>query len=143
MPTEAETREHVQRNLTDWLGSVQVDRDGDFVIKVESSMGYVSVAALTDTSTVVIIRGLIARGVKPSPEMFEWIATEGQVANWFGKPRAQKMDDGTYMVELASNLLGDSLDPDELRTAVSGVLGTANELDEEFVAKFGGERYID
>ena len=40
-------------------------------------------------------------------------------------------------------LLGDYLDPEELRSAIGAVATTGNDLDDEVQDRFGGERWAD
>ena len=44
-------------------------------------------------------------------------------------------------VTFSHNLLGDYLDAEELMYAVGGVASSADELDDELVAKFGGRTF--
>jgi hypothetical protein len=69
-----------------------------------------------------------------------WIATEGQYY-WFGKTVARVDSQGSWRVNFEHTLLGDFLDPEELRQAARVVGTTADEIDDVIVQKFGGRRF--
>ena len=51
--------------------------------------------------------------------------------------------EGKFTLWLTHSLLGDYLDIEELKSAVATMANTADRLDDELKAKFGGERYDD
>ena len=93
--------------------------------------------------SLVYLWSPIGREVPPSPELYEWAATEGR-QKWFGGVNVQKSQDGkTCFITYDHTLLGNFVDPDELSTACNMVGWTADELDEVVHSKFGGKRYTD
>lgn len=136
-----EMRERVRYVLTEALGSVEVDRDGDFSFPHESTRVFIGVRPFGAEGTVVVIDAPVVFGATPSPELYEWIALH---ANDYvlGHLGCELRDDGV-LVLVSHRLLGDYMDPEELLRAVSAVAGTANRLDEEVMVLFGGERFAD
>lgn len=132
------TRGRVQRMLTDLLGTVEVDSDGDFTFQHESSRVFVRVLPWTEDSTVVHVVAYTNLEVPPSPELFRFIATFDEYA--FGHLGASEQE-GSVMVTFSETLLGEFLDPEELKTAVLGVALGANEIDDKIVSRFGGRTF--
>jgi len=130
-------KDKVQRYLIDLFGSAKVDRDGDFVLKSGSSTCYVSIKAWGDESTIVRIFSLTNREVPASPELFDFVANSSY---YFGNLFCKKKD-SVVTVYFAHSLLGEFLDPDEFRTALLMVGQTADELDDQIKAKFGGKLF--
>lgn len=81
--------------------------------------------------------------VKLTPEVFRWIAVDGNFK--FGSVNALENSDepGTGMLSFHYSIIGVDLDESELEHAVRVVAITANRLDTELQAKFGGEKLRD
>jgi hypothetical protein len=138
----AAVSQKVQRILTDMLGSVQVRKNGTFYMTNDSAAIIVEVREWGD-ETIVKVFSPMLRNVRPTEEVFRWIATEGQ-SFWFAHARAYIRDeDGLCDILMEQDLLGDTLDPEELRTAVSAVAISANDLDDKLQSRFGGIRWTD
>jgi hypothetical protein len=138
-----EVKDRVQRLLTDIVGTVQIDRDGDFTFEYESTRVFVGVHPWEGQDlTIVRVSSIPVWEMKGSPELFERVATEAGKLR-FGALSLFKRDDGLYNLNLAHNLIGDTLDPDELKTAVLAVTFTSDDLDDEYSASFGGKRWAD
>jgi len=137
----AEVREKVQRILTKNLGSVEVDQDGDFLIREGSTAVVVRVTDWLDDTLVFLVVPML-HGVPATPELFRWVATDGQ-GFLFGNSRAYEKGDGTVDLTLEHTLLGTYLDESELMVALIGVAGTANHFDDELQNRFGGKRLFD
>lgn len=94
-----------------------------------------------ETRTLVMMYVPVLRQVPPSPELFKYIAIEGQ-QYFFGSLRyIPDVDQG--LVAFEQTLLGDYLDGDELMTALAALANTGNDLDDELQKRFGGKRYVD
>ena len=92
------------------------------------------------TSALVDVFAPVLLDVKPSPELWEYVAKNTD--NWiFGHLSAEPTDDGTVTLILSHRLLGDYLDPEELKTAVGGIAVSADEVDDELRQRFGGRRF--
>jgi len=127
-------KDKVQRYIIDWAGSAQVDKDGDFFIRRGSSTVFVSVKPFVEDSSVVRIFAVTNRQVPASPELFEFIATSSY---WFGHLLCV-CKDGLATVMFSHTLLGDFLDPEELKTAVAMVALTSDGIDDKIAERFGG-----
>lgn len=94
--------------------------------------------------TLVHIWSPILTEVKPSPELYKWVATEGGT-RWFGHVRVIPGDapDGDVQLVMEHAILGDFLDQRELEAALFGVLTSADKLDDELQSRFGGSRWAD
>ena len=132
-------KERVRRILIDRLGSCEEDRDGDFTIRNGSARVYIRVNQRNEDATIVHIWALVALDIPPTPELFEHIARNAD-GYFFGHLGMFEGDDG-ITVTFSHNLLGDYLDAEELMYAVGGVASSADELDDELVAKFGGRTF--
>jgi len=136
-----EVRAKVQRMLIEILGSAQVDKDGDFRIQKGSCRGWVKVKDYGDGDFLVAISAFLLFDVPESPELFEWIAKEGSLY-YFGHPAfcSWETEGKTESIlALEHTLFANTLDLDELRYAVFGVFGTADDLDDSLKDRFGGE----
>ena len=137
-----EVKDRVLRMLGDIVGTVEVKGDGDFSFAWETTRLHVGVSPFRESETTVRVQAVAVWEVPESPELFKWIATQAH-GYTFGALSLYTRTDGTYNVNFIHTLLGDTLDPDELRHAVNAVSWTANEIDEIVVEKFGGKRWAD
>jgi hypothetical protein len=140
----------VQRILTQHLG-YKFQMQGDVML-----------LAFEDASTVVTVRCVpfgsmderlpqvlvhiecpLLIDVKPTPELLEWVARNA-TKRWFG---AVSLGDGpgddTVHLSLMHTLVGDTIDPMELALPLLLMLKSADELDDELQARFGGKRMAD
>jgi len=146
MTTVEQVKSKVQRFLTDELGRIEIDRDGDFVVHHESSVVFVRVAARNDKPDAdIVIRAFanMVSDVNMTPEVYKWVATEGQDFI-LGSCAALVDDDGrSGIIQFRDAIVGNDLDPNELFSLVFSVLFTSNSLDDEIVKMFGGKLFLD
>jgi len=136
----AVTRSKVQQYLTRNFSSVNIDEDGDFSLRNGSARIFVRVVVREGVDwTHVSLWAPVLRGVKETPAVFEYVALHAD-DYVFGHLHAIRFDDG-IAIGLSHNLLGDYLDEDELGRAVGGMLGVADEIDDELKTQFGGTRF--
>lgn len=138
------TRDKVQTILTSKLGKIQLDRDGNFRIEYESTMANISVKE-SDDWTLIEVTSPIAFNSNHSSEIFEFcnllnMTLEFGTVIYSYDPNGDSKQNMTIIKHV---LLGNTLDPDELMNAVIAVIKTADDIDEVFVNKFGGQRYLD
>ncbi len=136
-------RDKVQRHLTDEFGSVSVNSDGVFRINAESTAAFISCSDWGDDGeTVVRIYSPVLFDFDLTPEVFEYVARENDYT--FGSLGLLTGEDDTSpILEFRHTLLGNFLDPQELINATVMVGATANRLDDELRARFGGKRFAD
>jgi hypothetical protein len=132
----------VQRILTEEFGTVRIDRDGDFGVQNESAVAFVSVKPWGDDEVVVHVTAYMLNDVPLTPEVFEWVATEGSY--FFGHVHVLRTEgESTGTLVFTHTLLGDFLDKPELLHAVNSVAILANNLDDELQSRFGGRKFIE
>lgn len=136
-----ELKERVRSILTDMLGLIEIDQDGDFRISIDSAAVFVRVVELEDLNVIHIFSQVLTE-VPLSGELYRWVATEGQQF-LFCNASVREVDDHTGVVEFQYNILGDYLDAEELRMAVRAVVSVAEEKDDELQARFGGRRFFE
>lgn len=133
----------VQRILAkNWR--VELDADGGFLLRFESTACRVTCHQDEDAGSVIIkITAPILFDVPVTNELFRWVATEG--ANYrFGNAHLYLDDsEATTAIFFTQMILGDYLDEEELNWAVSSVGFTADRLDDELLPIFGGRRTTD
>ena len=140
MPTVGEVQQKVQRTLADLFGSVKVAANGMFVLNSGSAAVGVVVEPFMNDHVVVKVMSFVLAEFKITPEVYKWVATSGQAFE-FGTFSVVEGD--KPMLRLSHSLLGDFLDPEELRMAVMFVGLIADKTDDELKAKFGGKRMAD
>lgn len=130
----------VQRILTEEFGTVSIDRDGDFSVTYGSAMAFITFADL-EQFVVVEIAAYVLSDVPVTPELLRYAALEG--GHVFGH-MSVLVDDGgdTGTLVFSHTLLGDFLDKDELLLALEWVAGTADDVDDELQAQFGGTVFL-
>lgn len=149
-------KDKVSRFAREVFNVVQLDDDGDLIIPYESTKIFIrvferEVAADSEefwnenqlSRTAVYVWALTIFDVKPSNELYKWVATEG--ADFFyGHCKVCPFgESGNVQVIFEITIPGDSIDPGELKQALLAVAMTADDLDDGLKAKFGGKRVED
>ena len=133
-----EINDKVRRYLTDWLGDVQVDSEGNFNLRHGSTHVFIRVDKYNDNNTTVRVFAITNREVPPSPELYKYVSMASHDCV-FGKLTIQELEEGLLVV-CSQTLLGESLDPMNLEAAVAIVAGLADDIDDKIQAKFGGKK---
>lgn len=150
MATVEQTMMKVQRILTGPM-KLQVGLSGDgYSVRFQDTSTVVNLKvhdwgkdAAGESRSLVVISSMILRDVKPSPGLFEWVAREGG-SKWFGHIEVHNDgDSGNVMLIMSHTLLGDTLDEQELQSAMWTVLASADQWDDVLKEKFGGKRWSD
>jgi hypothetical protein len=124
---------------------------GDYILNFESTQLNVMIDERSfggNDSVVVRFSAPILYGVQLTPELYEWVSTQGSSYD-FGCVRVVPIESETGDPANEGNLwfnhtiLGDYLDPQELHWAVAAVGFTADSLDDELKPMFGGKRHAD
>ena len=151
-------KDKVQRFAKQFFNVVQLDDDGDLSIPYESTNIFISCGELDQSNpelnefrrdneistTIVNIWALVLREVKATPELFKWIATEGQTFDYGRFKLSERPDSpGKYAVIFEHNLAGDTLDAGELKGALAAVGFVADGEDDNLKARFGGKTVED
>jgi len=136
----------VQRILADELGSVEIDRDGDFIVKHESAVTFVSVFAFNDNEDSDIVVRCVApmvTAVPLTPEVFRWVAVEGQRFTFGSCYVVPEENPANGWIYFRYSIVGNDLDSNELLSAVYRTAFTANEYDDKLKELFGGKLFSD
>jgi len=136
-------RQKVQRILTQKLGPVRVDEDGDFIVEYESARMLIEVCeGLGDDGVVVQFRCPLVDGVKLTNEVYKWVATKGQ-SRRIGALGVIESDENPGVGVIANEqcIIADDLDESELMANVVVLLRDSARLDTELQSMFGGELF--
>lgn len=132
------TKRKVEAYLANLAPSVTIDESGAYSARSGSSRVFVRVVPHPDgESTMVYVFAPLVEGATLSPELYEYVATDASTV--FGTLLVIKDDESTGGIILRHSLLGDFLDAAELEYAVGGIAASADELDNDLAARFGGE----
>lgn len=128
---------NVQRILSDSFHGVELWKGG-FTLRNDSARLFIRVVE-QETRVLVKLTCPLVTGCVPTPELFKHVALHAD-DYLFGHLSVEEDEDkvGIFFTHI---LLGDYLDDEELKQAVGGVLGVADEIDEELEKLFGGERF--
>lgn len=138
-------RTKVQRFLTEIVGTVSVDADGDFRVTYNSATVFVECLAHKpkDGEEILGVKFScpLVMNVPVTNSLFKWAATEGAFYR-FGNV-AVILDDKEEKASLLffHNLYANDLDASEVKNALLTMLFTADALDTELQKKFGGEMF--
>ena len=129
--TTAERVREYLRSFDDF----EVDDDGNCSLQYGSARVEITVGVFDEDQSVVKVRSACVTGAKPSPELYQHVAT---YPSEVGHLRLVDEDDGTVTINFCHSLLGEFLNPAELRMTVVAVAFTADDLDDGLAARFGG-----
>ena len=150
MATVEQTMMKVQRLLTGPMG-LRVMLDGErFSVRFDGASTAIQIRVMDggkdpdgEPQTYVLISALILQYVRPTPELYEWVARKGG-SRWFGHVEVHDDDEpGTVYLLMSHTLLGDYLDEKELVAGLWSVLAAADSWDDELQPRFGGRRMVD
>ncbi len=142
MPTVEEVTQRVQRMLADNF-STRLGRDGAFFVEKGSTSCRISCNPMGETDHVLVTLNIpILHDVPISDDLCRWIALEG--SRMFGSYSLYADDSGKEgFLWFGHNLLGDTIDTDELCIAVALCLRMADMEDDELQKRFGGRLTIE
>lgn len=149
-------KDKVSRYAREVFNIVRLDDDGDLIIPYESTRVFIRViehevepdneSFWNDNQlsrTCVYVWAPTVFDVTPTNELYKWVATEG-ADFWYGHCKVTPFGDkGNVQVIFEITIPGDTIDPGELKRALLSVATTADNLDDELKAKFGGKRVED
>lgn len=146
-------KDKVMRFAKEVFNVVMIDDDGDLVIPYESTKIFIrtferEVAPDSEafwnenqlSRTAVYVWAPTIYDVKPSNELYKWVATEGGDF-FYGHCKVSPFgESGNVQVIFEITIPGDTIDPGELKQALLAVATTADDLDDDLQKKFGGKR---
>jgi hypothetical protein len=132
-------RDKVQRYLMDdFLTHVELDGEY-FTARYGSARIFIKVVPWNDDQTIVNLIVPLLLEVPHSQDLYKHVALH---AGDYIFGTLNVVDRETHCdVNFSHSLLGDFLDPDELKSAVGGMLSSAEDLDDELQAIFGGTKF--
>ena len=148
--------EKAMRYCKELFPDARYDKDGDIEFEYGSTKAWIDIIPTSKhegknaeefvlkhdlPKYLVRVRALMLAGVPRSPVLFQWVATESP--NNLGGIRVRLDDNGTCDLYYHYVLVGDTLDPGELKNAIVVVAAIAAKLDDEAQKKFGGKRWAD
>lgn len=147
-------RDKVQRYAKDLFETVMIGNSGEIIVPYESTQVFIEVVEFSQeeemvkfrkefdlSDTALAIYAPVLLELKPSNELFKWIATEGQTFDYVHFRYVEIESGGVLEVRYA--LPGDSLDPGELKNALISVAVCADDKDDELQKIFGGKKFSD
>jgi len=108
-----------------------------FGIPYGSALVHVVVYPLGKTEAAIQVRAYVVRNVQIVPELAQYLLHQNAQMRFgaFGLD-----EDNDIFFDYA--LIGSNCQKEELRAAVSAVMGTADSYDDQIVAKYGGEKAL-
>lgn len=129
------TRQKVNEYLDQFFDDVESD-DGRWSIRYGSAKVEIQVGVFDEDSSVVLVESPAVTGARPSEELYRHLATQSAFHS-FGHLGAIETGD-TVTITFGHSLLGEFLEPAELRTAVIAVAYSADQIDDDLAQRFGG-----
>jgi hypothetical protein len=126
------------RKVNEYLSSfddVEQDDEGNASVPWGSARVFITVETFDQDEAVVKACATVVQGAKPTPELFHHVATHQSEV---GHLAAVEEPDGTATITFSHSLLGEFLNPAELRLTIVAVAHTADQLDDALAAQFGG-----
>ena len=135
----ATLRRKLERYLEELFGDVAVDVDDDFVIGSGSAAVWITPGELFGGRTGVRIWSITNVDVQVDDELTRFLAAENRNL-LFGVLHLAKEQDS---VAIGHTLLGDFLNREELKTAITAVVEAADAYDDRIKARFGGRLFTE
>jgi hypothetical protein len=131
----------LQQYLTTLYTGVEVMDANQYTLRHGSARAFLQVTSKGDDSpTVIKIDIPVLTNVRADADTEKWVALHSD-DYLFGHFSLYQRESGEIDLYLSHRLLGDYLDEAEVEVAVSWMLSTANDVDEELQAQLGGSRF--
>ena len=149
-------KDKVQRFAKQLFNTVQLNDDGSLSVPYESTHVFIEVFDMTSDDadfnafrrendlsfTTVSVWAMVLMDVKPSNELYKWVAIDGQ-DYMLGGFKLVVLDNGLVNVVYRAAVSGDNLDAGELKGALLAVATSADDMDETLKSRFGGKTVND
>jgi len=139
--TSTDSVSETTANVIEFLSpfdDVDVLEDRSCSLQWGSARVFVTVGVFDEDQAVVRVRAQCVSGATTSPELFKHVAT---FQADMGHLTVAEETDGTATISFSHSLMGEFLNPAELRMAVVAVAHGADEIDDALAAQFGGQVY--
>jgi hypothetical protein len=131
--TIAQVREHLST-----FDDCTVNDDGSVTLLWGSARVDVTVEVFDEDQSVVQVTAKAVTGAAASPELYQHVATTSLD---LGHLSVAPEDGGTVAIVISHGLIGEFLNPAELRMTVVAVAHAADTTDDDLAARFGGTVY--
>lgn len=150
MPLESDHHDTVQ-SVAQYALYILQDEFGEAVHVIDGTRFELPVGSTKVTTevagagpyAVLLVSSPLALDVPPSPELYEYVARQGDRPGLASMIVVDAETAGLVNVIVVHHIYGNCLDRSELLTSVANTAGQADDADEDFVARFGGKRYSD
>lgn len=131
--TTALVRDHLSS-----FDDVTANDDGSCTLLWGSARVDVTIEVFDEDQSVIQVKATCVTGATPSPELYEHVATTSvDLGHYSIVPE----DGGTVAVVISHGLIGEFLNPAELRMTVVAVAHEADTTDDALAERFGGSVY--
>ena len=134
-------KNNVKKILTNEFGSISEDDDGSFFIRNGSAVAFIDIEDWDhDGQNVgrIQVFSVVVLGLKEVPKDLA-VELTTELSRRFGSWFFSKRQDGLWNLIFKTDLIGATVDPAELITAVLLVATVADDEDDKIVRKYGGE----
>jgi len=125
-------RPYVEKTLKELLGTEQIEVTDDGTIPIRRGSTAVYVRLMDEEPPTLQVFSPLLQGVQKSPELLE------RLNEINGSVRFARLFWAADKVVVAAELDAETLDKEEIRTAVDVVSGVADDLDDQLRTDFGG-----
>lgn len=131
--TTAQVRDHLSS-----FDDVTVNEDGSATLLWGSARVDITVEVFDEDQSVVQVKATCVTGATPSPDLYEHVATSSvDLGHYTVVPETG----GTVGIVISHGLIGEFLNPAELRMTIVAVAHEADTTDDALAARFGGTVY--
>lgn len=131
--TTAQVRDHLSS-----FDDVTVNDDGSATLLWGSARVDITVEVFDEDQSVVQVKATCVTGATPSPDLYEHVATSSvDLGHYSVVPESG----GTVGIAISHGLIGEFLNPAELRMTIVAVANEADTTDDALAARFGGTVY--
>jgi len=133
----AETTAQVRDHLSSF-DDVTVNDDGSATLLWGSARVDITVEVFDEDQSVVQVKATCVTGATPSPDLYQHVATSSvDLGHYSVVPESG----GTVGIVISHGLIGEFLNPAELRMTIVAVANEADTTDDALAARFGGTVY--
>jgi len=131
--TSAQVRDHLSS-----FDDVTVNDDGSATLLWGSARVDITVEVFDEDQSVVQVKATCVTGATPSPDLYQHVATSSvDLGHYTVVPETG----GTVGIVISHGLIGEFLNPAELRMTIVAVANEADTTDDALAARFGGTVY--
>jgi|GEM_PF-4589225 len=131
--TTAQVRDHLSS-----FDDVTVNDDGSATLLWGSARVDITVEVFDEDQSVVQVKATCVTGATPSPDLYQHVATSSvDLGHYTVVPETG----GTVGIVISHGLIGEFLNPAELRMTIVAVANEADTTDDALAARFGGTVY--